>query len=233
MRVQTGSEILDGLLEGGYENDIITSIYGPAGSGKTLICMLSALSMARNGKKVIYVDSEGGWSFERAAQIARDCKKLLNKIIFLKPTSFAEQMECFDKLKGLVDNRIGLIVIDTISMLYRLELGKDNVQEINREMGMQLGWLNEIARKENIPVLVANQVYSSFEDKDKVCIVGGDLLRYSSKCLIELQSLAGGNKRAILRKHRSVGEKTVIFRIAENGIVAAKESTQKLRFWHR
>lgn len=223
MRVPTGSSVLDEFLEGGYETDIITAVYGPAGAGKTLLCMLSALNTARRGKKVIYIDSEGGWSFERAAQIEPDYKKLVGRIVFLKPATFDEQQGCFDKLRKLVDNKIGIIIVDTVSMLYRLALGREDVQSINRELGAQLGWLNEIARKKGIPVLIANQVYASFDERDKVCIVGGDLLKYSSKCLIELQSLAGGNRRAVLKKHRSIGEKIVLFKIDEKGISAAKE----------
>ena len=45
-RHTTGAEVLDMLLEGGYENSIIHTLYGPAGSGKTNICMISALTFA-------------------------------------------------------------------------------------------------------------------------------------------------------------------------------------------
>ena len=110
-------------------------------------------------------------------------------------------------------------------MLYRLELGKsEDVYEVNRELGKQLSYLAEIARKKFIPVLVTNQVYSDFEEKDKVNIVGGDLLKYSSKCLIELQLTPSGNRRAILRKHRSImAEKEIIFKIVQGGIIGTTE----------
>lgn len=93
-------------------------------------------------------------------------------------------------------------------MLYRLELGdaitsKDNekISEVNRKLAKQLRSLNEIARKQNIPVIVTNQVYSTFtqnsDDQNferKVSMVGGDLLKYWSKCLIELQEFGGKRK---------------------------------------
>ena len=62
-------------------------------------------------------------------------------------------------------------------MLYRLELGEaitskeeGRISEVNRKLAEQLRTLNEIARKENIPVIVTNQVYSLFtkEDENKV-----------------------------------------------------------------
>jgi len=225
MKIPSGSKILDKMLEGGYDSDIITTIYGPAGSGKTNLVLLCAINIARNNKKVIYVDTEGSFSLERLKQIALDYKKILGRLIFLKPTNFKEQKRSFEKLKDIVDNKVGLIIVDTIAMLYRLELGKsEDVYEVNRELGQQLSYLAEIARKKNIPVLITNQVYADFENKNKVNIVGGDILRYTSKCLIELQITPSGNRRAILRKHRSIqSEKEILFKIVETGVIGTKE----------
>src|SRR3989338_2032943 len=227
-RIPTGSRILDVMLEGGYEKDVITTIYGPAGSGKTCLCILCAVNIART-KKVIYVDCEGGFSVERVKQIAphigQDYRKILDNIIFLKPTSFNEQKRDFECLKGIVNDKIGLIIVDTIAMLYRLEFGKgENIQDVNRELGRQISSLTEIARKHSIPVIITNQVYSDFDEKDKVNIVGGDILKYGSKCLIELQITQNGNRRLVLRKHRSIAEKKeLIFKIVEGGIIGTAE----------
>ena len=229
-KIPTGSKILDAMLDGGYEKDVITTIYGPAGSGKTVLCLLCSINIARSGKKVVYVDSEGGFSLERLKQISshisQDYKKLLDSIIFLKPASFAEQKKSFEKLKEIVNEKVGLIVVDTIAMLYRLELGKnEDIHEVNIELGKQIAYLTEIARKKNIPVLISNQVYADFDSKEKVNIVGGDILKYGSKCLIELQITPNGNRRAILRKHRSLGEgKDILFKIVDGGVIGTKES---------
>ncbi len=224
--IPTGSKILDRMLNGGYETDTLTTMYGPAGSGKTVLCLLCATKVAREGKKIVYIDTEGSFSLERLKQIAPDYKKILQKIVFLKPTSFEGQKKSFEKLKELVNEKIGLIVVDTIAMLYRLEMGKnEDIYKVNRELGIQLAYLTEIARKKHIPILISNQVYSNFENKDKVNMVGGDLLKYSSKCLIELQITPSGNRRAILKKHRSIEqEKEITFKIVEGGIIGTKES---------
>ncbi len=226
IKVPTGSKILDNMLKGGYDSDIITTIYGPAGSGKTILCLLCSISIARKNKKVIYVDTEAGFSPERLKQIALDYKKIMNNMVFLKPVSFDEQKKVFERFRDLVNDKIGLIVIDTIAMLYRLELGKnEEVYEVNRELGRQISCLTEIARKKNIPVLITNHVYSDFEEKNKVNIVGGDILKYGSKCLIELQITPNNNRRAILKKHRSIAEeKEITFKIVEGGIIGTKES---------
>jgi DNA repair protein RadB len=224
-KIPSGSKILDYMLDGGYEKDIITTIYGPAGSGKTNLMILATINMARQKKKIIYIDTDASFSVERLKQIAKDYKKILENITFFKPVSFEEQKKVFEKLRDLINDRIGLIIIDTIAMLYRLEIGKsDDVYEINKELGLQLSYLSEITRKKNIPVLITNQVYANFGDKSRINIVGGDLLKYTSKCLIELQITPSGNRRAILKKHRSLQqEKEITFKIVEGGIIGTKE----------
>ena len=218
-RVSSGCEVMDELLEGGFERDVLTTIYGPAGSGKTCTCILAAISVIRSGKKVIFIDTEGGFSVERLKQIAPEYEKILESMIFFKPVVFDEQRDAFEKLKNLVNDKIGLVIVDTISMLYRAELGKGvDVYKINKELGVQLNYLSEIARNKNIPVIVTNQVYSNFDINGKVNVVGGDMIRYSSKCLIEMQNLKGSRRAAILVKHRSIaGEKEILFKIVNKG----------------
>ncbi|MEK6949396.1 MAG: DNA repair and recombination protein RadB [Nanoarchaeota archaeon] len=228
-KLPTGSRILDNMLDGGYEKDIITTIYGPAGSGKTNLCILCAINTARSGKKVIYIDTENSFSIDRFRQICESINlnyaKLLNNIVFLKPATFEEQKKTFEKLKDHINDKIGLIVFDSVAMLYRLELGKaEDVYEANRELGKQLACLKEIASKKQIPVLITNQVYADFNDKEKVNIVGGDLLKYGSKCLIELQITPGSNRRAIIKKARALPEnREILFKIIEGGIIGTKE----------
>lgn len=233
-KISAGAYELNKFLHGGYETDIISTIYGPGGSGKTNFCMLVAVSRARKGGKVIYVDTEGGFSSERAAQILGnkdELLKTLENIFILKPTSFKEQEEAFKVLlKQVKSGQVSLIIIDSIAMLYRLELGdaiksqeNEQIQEVNRKLANQLRQLNEIARKENIPVVVTNQVYSQFikDETDykerQVSMVGGDLLKYWSKCLIELKSSAG-RRKMVLKKHRSLPEKELAFEITNQGI---------------
>ncbi|HII16818.1 TPA: DNA repair and recombination protein RadB [Candidatus Woesearchaeota archaeon] len=226
-RTPTGSRILDSLLAGGYENDIITTIYGPAGSGKTILAMLCATQVARSGKKVIYIDTEGSFSPERLSQVAQDHLKVLDNMVFFMPLSFAQQKEAFDKLRSAVSDTTGLIVVDSIAMLYRIEAGRTTkIWEINRALGEQISFLTEIARKRKIPVLITNQVYANFEKKNEVMMVGGDLLRNGSKCLLELQITAQGNRKCSVRKHRSIREnRHIFFRIVQTGILGTKEET--------
>ena len=92
IKISAGSLDLNKFLFGGYETDIITTIYGPGGSGKSNFCSIVATSQARKGNKVIFMDTEGGFSAERFKQIHCGTKEeielALQNILILKPTSF-------------------------------------------------------------------------------------------------------------------------------------------------
>jgi len=230
-RISTGSYDLNKWLFGGYERDIITTVYGPAGSGKTNFCVLVTVSQAKKDNKVIFIDTEGGFSPDRFKQMTgEEYEKSVKNVLLLKPTSFNEQKKIFDSLLKEInsDSKIGLIIVDSMTMLYRLEIAdelselnseyKDSkIKSVNRELARQLRTLAEISRKKNIPVIITNQIYYNFiKDEQKTGeeriakMVGGDLLKYWSKCLIELKS-ENGKRNAILRKHRSLPEKEFNF----------------------
>jgi DNA repair protein RadB len=233
-KISAGSYDVNGWLHGGYDCDVITTFYGGAGSGKTNFCLLAAVSQAKKGNKVVFVDTEGGFSSERVKQLLnigngndgkdgkKDYEEVLKNILVLRPTNFKEQKDAFKQLQIYLKKQISLIIVDGMTMLYRLdfaaarEKGDDitEIQKVNSELTRQMRLLAEISRKQNIPILVTNQIYK-WEDEQKM--VGGDILKYWSKCLIELVN-DGGRKTAHLRKHRSLPDKRFPFQIINEGV---------------
>jgi len=233
-KISAGSFDLNRWLYGGYEKGIITMIAGPPASGKTNFVLLPCCSQAKKGNKVIFVDTEGGFSPERVKQIVgEEYKSILENILLLNPTSFDEQKKTFAKLLAHVKKEnIKLIIIDGMAMLYRLELGdaakfkdENKIKEVNREVAKQMRILAEISRKQNIPILITNQVYSGFLSEEEwrkrirpeANIVGGDLFKYWSKTIIELKN-EDRKRKAILLKHRSMPRKELSFEIKDKGI---------------
>ncbi|RJQ18733.1 DNA repair and recombination protein RadB [Candidatus Woesearchaeota archaeon] len=216
-RQPTGIDFFDKLLCGGLEADSITTLFGPAGAGKTNLALLAATATAKSGKRVIYIDTEGGFSVERLKQILPDYKKHLDKFIFLRPTSFEEQKNAIESLPKLITNKIGLIVVDTITMLYRLERSFKEDDTANHSLSGQMRLLNELCRTRGIPILLTSQVYSSLQGTS-VKIVGGDILTYTSKALLELEN-ANGTRKITLKKHRSLKSGTEArFEIVQDGV---------------
>ncbi|MEK6860038.1 MAG: DNA repair and recombination protein RadB [Nanoarchaeota archaeon] len=232
-KVMTGSRDLNIWLDGGYEKGIITLFYGPAASGKSNFVILAACHQAKKDKKVVFIDTEGSFSIDRVKQISGGIPEMILKnLVILKPVNFYEQKKAFFKLlKEYKSKNIGLIIVDSMVMFYRLELaearkrGIEEVRRINNELANQMSALYEIARKGDIPVLITTQVYNDFLNEEDwlkgkeagVNVVGGDILKYWSKCIIELKN-KNGRKKAILRKHRSLPCLELNFEIVNEGI---------------
>ncbi len=233
-RISAGSFDLNGWLCGGYEKGIITMIAGPPASGKTNFALLAGCSVANKKNKVIFIDTEGGFSVERVKQIVgENYEEILKNILILNPVNFEEQKKIFSTLLNQAKREnVSAIIVDGMAMLYRLELGDaaksrddEKVRGINREVAKQMRVLAEISRKQNLPIIITNQVYNEFlseEDwkkgiKPEANIVGGDLFKYWSKTIIELKN-SGGRRKAILLKHRSLPVKEMGFEIKDKGI---------------
>lgn len=205
---------LDNLLEGGIEHGIITEIYGEGGTGKTNICIQASKSCTVEGKKVVYIDTEG-ISKERLIQIIKE-KKLLEKILFFSPFSMKEQEEMITKALK-IDS--GLIILDSANLFYRLEMTDDEAKA-TRSLTNQLIKLQIEARKRDIPVVITSQVYSVGEE---VKPFAGRSMDHIAKTIIMLEKAGSKNgkeiRKATIVKHRSLPEgKSAIFLITQDGI---------------
>lgn len=213
---------LDKLLNGGIEHRAVTNVYGEAGTGKSNVALLCCMSAVEKGKKAVFIDTEGGFSFERLNQLASgNGSRYLSQIILLEPKSWKEQCQRVEELDRLVKaENVGLIVIDSIVSLYRAELSDENFHDINRQLTRQYALLSLLAREHDIPVLVTNQVYSI---DGKIELTSKTISRYWSKALVKLEKLeTPGHRAATVIKHRSLPEGSAIeFVISGNSLKEA------------
>ncbi len=221
-KVKSGCKSLDELLGGGFEGGIVTQLYGASGTGKTNLCIQLAVECVRKGKKVIFIDTEG-FSAERFTQIAgEEAKKIASSIIIYEPASLEQQYSSILDLEKIVNDKIGLIILDSAALFYRLGLIHDDSSEENmalrRELVNQIGILHGIARKHGVSVVITNQVYRDVSTGELLPI-GGNALEHLSKTIILLERRGVSRRRATLRKHRSRSEGTYCdFMLTERGV---------------
>ncbi|GBF36482.1 MAG TPA: DNA repair and recombination protein RadB [Methanothermococcus okinawensis] len=212
--------MLSDILRGNIEKKTITQIYGPPGVGKTNIAIISMVYFVRRGYRVVYVDTEGGLSVERIRQISgRDFEKVLENLTLYEPETFEEQSKVLEKLFYI--KNIGLVIIDGISSLYRLELSDDVHRNalLNRILGKQILTLLKLAKKKNVAVLLTNQISDTYTG---VKPIGGIVLEYWSKTIVRMERI-NEIREAILEKHRYIKEgERVKFRIVNEGIEILK-----------
>ena len=214
--LSTKCKPIDDLLWGGIESGIITKTYGEAGTGKTNLCLQISRECVVAGNRVAYLDT-GGASIERLNQICSNnynYKKILDNILFFRPISFENQEKMIHDTIKIKDIR--LIVVDTINMLYRVDLEAD-IEKAKRSFTRQVTNLQIAARERDLFVIITEQVYTDkrgnikpFTNKDTEHMI---------KTIIKLVK-AGINKRqAIIIKHRSQPEgKQAFFKITNNGL---------------
>lgn len=219
-RIPTGSEGFDKLLRGGLEPKMITQFFGEAGSGKSTLCLVCAVEAIRRGKSVVYIDTEG-FSVERFSQIAgADADEFAKRIYVCEPNSFAEQGMMIAESESLLKSgNVGLIVIDSVTALYRVE----NMQtsEALNMLSKQMINLLGLAKRYDIPALVTNQVFMDV-DKGRLKGLGGTHLSHISKAIVKIERFEG-YRRAVISKHRSLPEGAYWdFRIVEGGVESVR-----------
>ncbi|WP_297467310.1 DNA repair and recombination protein RadB [Thermococcus sp.] len=215
--LSTGSKKLDELLGGGFAPGVLTQIYGPYATGKTTLAVQTGIL---SGKKVAYVDTEGGFSPERLRQMAEarnlNPEEVLSRFILFTPADFKEQRRVIGSLKKVVDESFSLVVVDSITAHYRAE---ENRAGLLTDLSRQLQVLLWIARRQNIPVLVINQVHYDTR-LERTRPVAEQTLGYRCKDILRLDKLQKpGLRLAILERHRFRPEGVMVyFRITEKGI---------------
>ena len=217
--LQSGCEPLDRLLGGGFESGIVTQIFGEAGSGKTNICLQTAIECVKKGRKVIYIDTEA-ISADRFEQIAGEkAKEIARDIIIYEPTSFEEQYSAILDLNKIAGENIGLIILDSATSFYRYELDDEDAGiRTRRELSNQLGILHSFARKHDIAVIITNQIYTDIVS-GAYKPIGGSGIEHISKTIIQLERTGTGTRLAKLWKHRSRPEgDTCRFIITSDGV---------------
>lgn len=214
-RLKLRCKPLDVLLEGGIEYQAITEIYGEAGTGKTNICLQAARECSLLGKKTAYIDTEGV-SIERLQQISEgfNFKKIYSKILFFNPISLRNQEKIVKNTEKI--NNLGLIILDTFNMFHRLELEEDE-KTANRSLNRQITNLQLTARKKDIPIIIAGQVYTS--ETGEIKPFAGRGIEHMAKTVIRLDKIGVGRRQATIIKHRSIPEgKKTVFLITQKGL---------------
>jgi len=225
-KISTGCEAIDKILEGGIPQGSVNLIYGEAETGKTTLAIQCAINCARQGYKTLFVDCDGTFSARRLSQIAsKDFKDIAELIILMKPNNFSEQALVIDRLTDYLTKSFGLLVIDTITSLYRVRIAEhpEKTFKLNRELNTQMANLAQVAKTQKIAVLITSQVHSFFS-ANHVAIepVATRVLKFWADTIIAMKPTENSRIiKAILEKNpKKIQPLTCHLKIEETGIIS-------------
>jgi DNA repair protein RadB len=219
-RLATGVGSVDRLLGGGLETDAVTELYGEGGSGKTLFALEVAARVARAGRWVLYVDTEGV-SLERLRSAGgSEFDRILEHLLLSAPKSLEEQgravrTACTLARGGRRD--VGLLVLDSATNYYRLALSGPDEDDAREALVLEVADLVATARGRGIPVLLTNQVWRNPRD-GTLEPLGGSFLNHAAKTILRFERREGPVRAVVLVKHRARGEGSAAFRITATGL---------------
>ena len=195
----TGSVVLDALMGGGMPEGGFIEMFSPSGIGKSTCALHISRSLCESGKKVIYMDVEGGLnprslsSFGLDAHLYDDVDNPEGKMMLLNASTYEEAEEVMEYALE-PDNEIACIVIDSITMLLpsnRLEKGVEEVK-IAVDASIMTNFLKKysaICNKKKLTVFFINQVRTTIDTRTGARVegAGGMALKHLMQVRIKLR----------------------------------------------
>jgi RecA/RadA recombinase len=187
----------------------IFSVWGDFGVGKTTFALQTAINTAKDKKKVIYIYTKPNLPSEKITALSNRSEGILDKIIIVNPLDFEELNKIVFNLEFLIlknsnksDNELKLIIIDSITELYRLELNTDK-KEKNYNLNYQLNqilanltYLNEIY---GIEILIVNEISrKNYDDQLIEVQSGGKVMEFWVTCNLKITKTKKLNERKFI-----------------------------------
>ena len=191
--ISTGLKKIDNFLSGGIPNGVIVDIFGGNGTGKTQLLLQLSINSIKNGGKVLFLDTTGGFRPERILEIQKKSDSninFLNNIIVSRVTNTSEQIS---SIKNFEEKTFSLIVIDNITDLFSYEY--KNNQSIFKKNSLFMKYMHELssyAVSHKIPIVITNMIRNSNEQEVENMSTAIDLFTHIKIHLFKNSSIYNG-----------------------------------------
>ena len=239
-KFDSGSQMLNTLLQGGFECEALTELLGAFGSGKTQICHTAAVLATRPieegglGGSVLWIDTEGTIRTDRMEQIAKSRglnfdEILDNKLIVIKSYSSAHLESIVEMLQKFIEeHNIKLVIVDSIMAQHRAEFpGMGMLADRQQRLSAVVSHLKRVAEQYKIAVLITNQVQDTpgvmFGNPQKPA--GGNVIGHASTYRIQLDK-SGKNRKVTMMDSPNHKFESVIVTVNEKGIDDDEETLE-------
>ena len=180
--IKTNIGVVDKALGGGLEPNDMIMLVSEAGQGKTTIALQIARELCYQNQNVAYIDSEGKVSLNLLESVGLyEDKKLNDKFIYVKKSTFKEVETALDKL--IDTNEIKCVIIDSLSGIVpdeflrndnkKVSITTNNSMYASKPLGLFMQKYNSIAKQKNICFILIQQ----FRNKISIGAGGGTILK--------------------------------------------------------
>ncbi len=222
----SGVSLLDRLIGGGVSTGLFTHVYGEAASGKSTIALQFVSAACRIGVGTVYVNTEPASPVERLEQISgKKYAELKDRIQVLIPNDFGEQAAIFDDLELFAKEGTKLVVVDTLTRLYRAVLDDRDANYANhRELNRQAGILKGLAGQKDMAVLVLNQVRSRVNGIVDIEPVAKNILDYWADYVLRVSLGRTTGERILIRARPEGDPSKCVLYMTERGLMPERIS---------
>ncbi|MBY9008838.1 MAG: hypothetical protein KGD74_03120 [Candidatus Lokiarchaeota archaeon] len=188
----------------------ISSLWGNFGVGKTTLALQFAWKNAINNKNVLYIYSKPNFPFNKISTLFEtNLEELLENIQFIKSINFLELFRLVFNLEFLILNRLrlgngilGMIIIDSLTDLYRLELHSNKKEKnvmLNYKLNQILANLSFLNKQYDIRILITNELSrNTIEGEVYDVESGGNVMEYWVKNSIKIERTDVVNNRKFI-----------------------------------
>lgn len=230
LKIKTGSEALNQLLDGGIETGAITECFGEYGSGKTQVGHVLCVELQKQmpGAYAVYIDTEKTFRPERIIQLAKgaglDPEDVLKHIKVAKAYNSDHQMLLAEKIEELISKDqlpIQLVIVDSLTSQFRSEfVGRGTLAARQQKINKHMGTLSKLADVYNLCVYVTNQVMAKPDQffGDPTAAIGGHIVGHNSTFRIYLRKGKKGTRVAKLVDSPNLPDGEAIFSVETEGL---------------
>lgn len=207
----------------------IISVWGDFGVGKTTFALQTLYNTNKKGSESIYIFTKPTFPYERINRIMQESKEHLDHISFVRLENFNDLHNLVFNLEFLIlknsntkENLYKLIVIDSLTDLYRLELNrekKDMNYNLNYRLNQILANLFYLNERYDVDILVVNEKVQIRENDQNIEIQsGGKVMEYWVTLDIKIERTEVLKEREFILTNHSDGDH-IKFRsnLTENG----------------
>ncbi|MCF7798701.1 DNA repair and recombination protein RadA [Candidatus Woesearchaeota archaeon] len=229
IKISTGAQSFDDMLEGGFETGAINECFGQYGSSKTQIAHVLCVScqVKEPDAVAVYIDTENTFRPERIKQLAigfgLDGDDVLKNIRVARAFNSDHQMLLAEKVDDLVKEgqKVRVIVVDSLIAHFRAEfVGRGTLAERQQKLNKHMHVLAKMADLHNACVFVTNQVMSKpdafFGDPTEA--IGGHIVAHNSTFRIYLRKGKKGTRVAKLVDAPNLADAECIYEVTEHGL---------------